>query len=533
MMNPIHVLVADNEQATRQMCLDVLSSLPDLKVESLDSPEQVLEALPGPPPFALALLGMDSSALGLLGQIRGRFASTDVIVLAHNASVQSATQAMRIGAYDYLAKPCSSGELAISVNRWLEHFRWQQEKEHLSTLIHLLELGRTLTSNLEMQTLFDEILKQVDLAFSPDMVSLMLIDKDGKSFVIAAHRGLSHDLPPGTKVHTRGTIAGEVIRKGAALLLLGGLQGTPYEDRARGGDIGSAMAVPLNFKDTILGVLNVTRRRSRPNYSEEDAQLLNVFASQIAVAIQNARFYESLRAERDRIISAQEEVRRELARDLHDGLIQNLGAVVVMITHTQMQLTREASELLRDDLEGLRKMARQAVRDARSLVFGLRPVILETKGLVAGLMAYIEQLRTSTSNIAYHLDAQPIENSLPVQTQRVVFAILQEAIQNARKHSSGENVWITLQKTKDVLSAVVQDDGTGFSLEEVDETYDQRYSFGLLNMRERAELIDAKLTITTAPGKGTRVFLEVPIRAPNTDSKRAPVHISNHEGGQI
>jgi len=413
-MNPIHVLVADNEQATRQMCLDVLSSLPDLKVESLDSSEQVLTALPGPP-FALALLGIDSSALGLLGRIRGRFASTDVIVLAQNATVQSATQAMRIGAYDYLAKPCSSGELAISVNRWLEHFRWQQEKEHLSTLIHLLELGRTLTSNLEMQTLFDEILKQVDLAFSPDMVSLMLIDKDGKSFVIAAHRGLSHDLPPGTKVHTEGTIAGEVIRKGAALLLLGGLQGTPYENRARGGDIGSAMAVPLNFKDTILGVLNVTRRRTRLNYSEEDAQLLNVFASQIAVAIQNARFYESLRAERDRIISAQEEVRRELARDLHDGLIQNLGAMVVSITHTQMQLTAEASDL-RDELEGLRQMARQAVRDARSLVFGLRPVILETKGLMAGLKAYIEQLRTSTSNIAFHLSTQTIENSLPVQT---------------------------------------------------------------------------------------------------------------------
>jgi len=238
---------------------------------------------------------------------------------------------------------------------------------------------------------------------------------------------------------------------------------------------------------------------------------LNVFAAQIAVAVQNARLYDSLRTERDRIIHAQEEVRRELARDLHDGLVQLLAAMVISVDHTY-SLIEAGDSAANDELMNLRAMIRQAVRDARSLTFGLRPVILETKGLVAALDAYITQLQASTPDLTIHLDVLPIANMLPLQTQRVVFAILQEAIQNARKHSSAENVWVSMQQRNSILATIVQDDGTGFNLEEVERDYDQRYSFGLLNMRERAELIDAQWTIDSAPGRGTQVVLEVPIQ---------------------
>ncbi len=507
-MPATYVLVVDRDETTREICKSVLAQTA-LKVIEITSPELTTVSL-AERSYALVVLGTDSETAGLLEQISLHYPSADVIVLAENATVSSATHAMRLGAFDYLAKPCSSADITTTLNRWLEIRNWREDKAHLSALIRLMELGRTLTSNLEMDTLFAEILVQVDQAFAPDTVSLMLLEKDHQSFVIAAHRGLSRDLKPGTRVRAAGTIAGEVVAKREPLLLLGGLEGTPYAKKARGRGIASAMAVPLTFKKTILGVLNVSRRKGRPNYTEEDAQLLNVFASQIAVAVQNARFYESIRAERDRILSAQEEVRRELARDLHDGLIQHLGAMMISLEHARSLLGSEEVSLAAE-LDNLKSMARQAIRDARSLVFGLRPLILETKGLSAALNAYVEQLRATNPEITFHVTAPGLEGDLPIQTQRVVFAILQEAIQNARKHASARNVWITLQRGKKHLSAVVQDDGTGFDLEEIAATYDQRYSFGLLNMRERAELIDAELTIDSEPGKGTRVYLDVPI----------------------
>jgi len=507
-MPATYVLVVDRDETTREICKSVLAQTA-LKVIEITSPELTTVSL-AERSYALVVLGTDSETAGLLEQISLHYPSADVIVLAENATVSSATHAMRLGAFDYLAKPCSSADITTTLNRWLEIRNWREDKAHLSALIRLMELGRTLTSNLEMDTLFAEILVQVDQAFAPDTVSLMLLEKDHQSFVIAAHRGLSRDLKPGTRVRAAGTIAGEVVAKREPLLLLGGLEGTPYAKKARGRGIASAMAVPLTFKKTILGVLNVSRRKGRPNYTEEDAQLLNVFASQIAVAVQNARFYESIRAERDRILSAQEEVRRELARDLHDGLIQHLGAMMISLEHARSLLGSEEVSLAAE-LDNLKSMARQAIRDARSLVFGLRPLILETKGLSAALNAYVEQLRATNPEITFHVTAPGLEGDLPIQTQRVVFAILQEAIQNARKHAPARNVWITLQRGKKHLSAVVQDDGTGFDLEEIAATYDQRYSFGLLNMRERAELIDAELNIDSEPGKGTRVYLDVPI----------------------
>ncbi|NOZ05384.1 MAG: GAF domain-containing protein [Chloroflexi bacterium] len=508
-----YVLVVDRDETTREICKSVLAQVA-LEVQELTSPDLTISAL-AEREYGLILLGTDSETAGLLDEISLHYPSSDVIVLAENATVSSATHAMRLGAFDYLAKPCSSADIATTVNRWLEIRNWREDKAHLSALIRLMELGRTLTSNLEIETLFREILKQVDQTFEPDTVSVMLLERDIEKgyLVIAAHRGLSRDIPPGTRVPIEGTISGEVVTQGKPLLLLGGLEETPYANRARSKKIGSAMSVPLTFKEQYLGVLNVSRLKGRPNYTMSDARLLNVFASQIAVAVQNARLYESLREERDHIIDAQEEVRRELARDLHDGLVQLLTAMIINIDEIAT-LMEQGSPLanVKEELDSLRAMVRQAVRDARSLIFGLRPIVLETKGLVAALESYIEQLRDTTPGITFSLDVTPAANELPTKTQRIVFAILQEAIQNARKHASARNISITLQKEHDSLAVVVQDDGLGFDLEQIEDTYDQRYSFGLLNMRERAELIEAHWAIKTWLGKGTRVMLEIPFK---------------------
>jgi signal transduction histidine kinase len=308
------------------------------------------------------------------------------------------------------------------------------------------------------------------------------------------------------------------VREGTPQLLLGGLEGTRFARLARGDSkIASAMSIPLQVKDTTLGVLNVNRYKGQPTYTDKDASLLHIFAAQIAIAIQNAQLYASLRQERDRIMEGQEVVRRELARDLHDGLSQMLAAMSQNISILQSILKpgEPVPAVVAEDLDYLSSAVRQAIQDARTLTFGLRPLVLETQGIAAALRQYIATLKKSDKKTQYDLEIENISGPLPwsINDARTAFAIIQEAISNARKHAKAEHVSVRLVAGRDASEpffvATVRDDGAGFDVEAVTAEYETRLSFGLNSMRERAELLDAILNVTSNKESGTTVELVV------------------------
>lgn len=392
----------------------------------------------------------------------------------------------------------------------------------LDELLTLMELGRLLTSTLDLEPLYEEIVEQVQRAFEPDTVSLMLIMPQKNSLCIVAHRGLS-DVKPGTEVKLdRNSIAGYVALEGEPLVLLGGLQGSPFARFARRHRaIASAMSIPLQVQDTTLGVINLNRFRGQANYSERNAHLLHIFAAQIAIALQNARLYASVRQERDRIIAAQEVVRRELARDLHDGLSQVLAAMSQSVALLQMMLKpgQPVPEAIGEDLDYLQTAVRQAIQDAKTLTFGLRPLVLETQGIVPAMRQYIGTIQKGDRTTQYSLDVSrcPRDVALSLNEARMIFAILQEAINNARKHAKAKEISITLiaGDTPDdpFLTATVRDDGRGFDLPAIANDYEERLSFGLNTMQERARLIDATLAVESNIGQGTQVTLTLPYRS--------------------
>jgi signal transduction histidine kinase len=133
--------------------------------------------------------------------------------------------------------------------------------------------------------------------------------------------------------------------------------------------------------------------------------------------------------------------------------------------------------------------------------------------LVAALESYLEQLK-GTGTLAIHFETSDQKLNLDLKVARTVFSIVQEAINNAKKHAGASNLWVQLQMTDSHLEIEVRDDGTGFDLAEVEKNYDQRGSIGLLNMQERAELVDARLDIDSVMLQGcsgTRIRLWVPV----------------------
>ena len=165
----------------------------------------------------------------------------------------------------------------------------------------------------------------------------------------------------------------------------------------------------------------------------------------------------------------------------------------------------------RAELERLEDLAHRTVKEIRSMLFTLRPIILETEGLVAALNQYAENLQEN-DGLPIRVQAENYQDRLDSETQGVVFAILEEAINNARKHAQASIIQVRLRVERDLFVAQVTDDGCGFDVQAVESNYSSRGSLGMINLRERAELVGGTLNIESSPGRGTRITLLVPLQ---------------------
>jgi signal transduction histidine kinase len=270
----------------------------------------------------------------------------------------------------------------------------------------------------------------------------------------------------------------------------------------------SVICVPLRAGFETYGAVLFSTVKSKA-YTPEHVELLTLFCNQATIALQNASLYQSLREERDKIVGKEEEARRKLARELHDGPTQDVAAIAMRLNFARLLVERNP-ERARAELERLEDLAHRTVREIRSMLFALRPVILETEGLVAALNQYAENIQEN-DDLPVRVDAVNFETCLDLEVQGVVFAILEEAINNARKHAQASSILVRLRVEGDLLVAEVIDDGRGFDVEAVETSYGSRGSLGMLNLKERAVLIGGTVNVESVQGQGTRVTLLVPV----------------------
>jgi signal transduction histidine kinase len=243
--------------------------------------------------------------------------------------------------------------------------------------------------------------------------------------------------------------------------------------------------------------------------SEQHLRLMRAFINQAAVAFQNAQLYASLRAERDRIIEAEASARAKLARDLHDGPTQSMAALAMRLDFIRLLLDRDEAQA-KQELEQAREAVLRVGKDLRGLLFTLRPLTLETQGLSAALKQYEQRLR---ENDGVPIDIQPgnFGSDLDPNIASTVFAVIEEAVNNARKHARGAPIHVQVQKQNGTLLAAIADEGPGFDMNAISSNYNARGSLGMVNMQDRARLVDGQLNLESAPGRGTRVTLRVPL----------------------
>jgi signal transduction histidine kinase len=209
-----------------------------------------------------------------------------------------------------------------------------------------------------------------------------------------------------------------------------------------------------------------------------------------------------------RLISAHEDERRLLARELHDDLSQRLARVAIDAGFARSSLNSGGAEKA---LTNLNAELASISRDVHSLSYRLHPSLVDDLGLGPALYSEVERIRSQT-DIPISMELGQFTRQLPSDIALCFFRIAQEAMQNALKHSGAKQIQVRLEQKNDKLLLVVHDNGVGFDVRKAGE----HFSLGLSSMRERAMLVNASLEIASQPGSGTRVTLTAPIRGIGT-----------------
>ncbi|HBV98149.1 MAG: histidine kinase [Peptococcaceae bacterium BICA1-7] len=208
------------------------------------------------------------------------------------------------------------------------------------------------------------------------------------------------------------------------------------------------------------------------------------------------------------IIKAQEEERHRVARDIHDGPAQLL-ANIVMRAEFCLKLMDIDRTKVKEELHALQHMVRQSLQDVRKIIFDLRPMVLDDLGLVPAIKRYIEDYQ-GQYGLAVELVVIGTPRRFSIAIEVAVFRIMQECLNNIRKHAQATMVAIKVEFLDNKINAVVKDNGVGFNPDSMIKT-GKKECFGILGMRERAQILNGEINLISAPGQGTTISVSVPL----------------------
>lgn len=419
------------------------------------------------------------------------------------------------------------GQLATAFNRMTEALaRSRAEVEESQRqilrqnqeLAALNDVAAAVSRSLESETVMEAALQKVLSVMDAHAGGILLWEERRGGLVYRAHRGLSQAYVKRVAGLKAGEgVAGRVVVTGEAIALAD-IAADPHADREAGHGEGiySFASIPLRAKEQIVGVLNVARRELRP-FTERDIRLLTAFGHQIGVAIENARLWSELKEkERARsellkkVISAQEEERQRIARELHDEMAQGLTALLMGLGRLQGSVA-SLPQPVAETIETVKEFASRALDDTRRLILDLRPTVLDDLGLVSALRQYADT-RLEPLGVGYTLEAARLRQRLPPAVELALFRILQEAINNCGRHAKARHVRILLEQADGEIRAQVEDDGQGFDLWSLLDGKGDKRPLGILGMQERAAILGGHLSIDSKPGQGTRVSVSIPLQ---------------------
>lgn len=211
-----------------------------------------------------------------------------------------------------------------------------------------------------------------------------------------------------------------------------------------------------------------------------------------------------------KIILAQEEERKRMAREIHDGPAQTLANLVLRTEIAERMLMKQEFQLVQEELMELKSQVRSGLEEIRKIIFNLRPMALDDLGLVPTLRKFVQDFEEKTK-IRAVFETAGRELRMPSAMEAAVYRLVQEAFSNALKHASPTYVSLEIKFYPRRVMITIQDNGVGFDVEQTMARSKKSSHYGLIGMSERVELLNGKMDIQSARGQGTKISISIPV----------------------
>lgn len=248
----------------------------------------------------------------------------------------------------------------------------------------------------------------------------------------------------------------------------------------------------IDKADQLVNQVNVVL-----NYLTEDLK-------DVGPALENAKMKEDFAI---RVIEAQEEERKRISREVHDGPAQMLANVLLRTDLITRSYDEKGVERAIQELRDLKGMVRDTLHEVRRIIYDLRPMALDDLGIVPTLKKYLNSVQDYNEGTYIEFNSRGEDRRMPMNYEIAIFRLVQECVNNAVKHGSSKEIRVNFEWLKENVNISIKDNGTGF-----DTALAKKNSFGIIGMKERVDLLDGTMDIQSEIGQGTRIMFKIPIK---------------------
>ncbi len=402
------------------------------------------------------------------------------------------------------------GAVATQIGVATENVRLHQDvARQLKRERRLGEVAKEITSELELDRVLSKVVLIAEELVGADAGGIALLDEDRGIITYPYLHNLPIELSQVPMSPDEG-LAGQVTTSGRPAVLEDYRDYPASTEAFCKGGVKSALGVPIVSGEKVFGALDLFTLKEKRSFSDRDIAVVSGVARQAAIAIENARLYKSMRSYARQIITAQEEERKRMARELHDDTAQALVGLSRRLD-ALLSGSDQVPETLRQRIVDIRQLTAEISHGVRRFSHDLRPSTLDDLGLLPTLEGLTTRI-SQEDGLPAELRVLGERRRLPPEVELALFRVVQEALTNARKHSQATKVTTTVEFGEGLVTVTVRDNGRGFTLPERPANLVETGKLGLTGMFERAQLVGGTLTVQSAPGEGTIVIAEIPVQ---------------------